>query len=238
MLGRIRKALGHPAGGPTGGPSPRKTLPELGVVLPPIPPDGLVSTFEQEIEKVSGKTYRASTPAELDDTLRKILTAVNAKSVVLSRNPLLTQIGLTGKLQAGGMEVSAWTTGQAPSEGGGEQSFRERAFTAEVGISGVDFVLAESGTLVLSSQTEGAQLASLAPPVHVALYRRGQVLGSMEEVLERLCLASEEGPSLPGRSVVFITGSSRTADIEQILVHGVHGPREVHAILLEDSCLG
>jgi len=124
-----------------------------------------------------------------------------------------------------------------------EEAFRHQCFSAEVGITGVDFALVESGTLVVTSLTEGSQLASLAPPVHVALYRREQVVATLEEVLDRLPgLAVSGDPAAPtgpkgGRSVVFITGTSRTADIEQILIRGVHGPREVHAILVEDTCL-
>jgi len=90
---------------------------------------------------------------------------------------------------------------------------------------------------VVTSLTEGAQLASLAPPVHVALYRRSQLVASLDEVLERLPGASDPDLALPGRSVVLITGTSRTADIEQILIHGVHGPGELHAILVEEECL-
>jgi L-lactate dehydrogenase complex protein LldG len=110
-------------------------------------------------------------------------------------------------------------------------------FEATVGITGADFVLAETGSLVLSSLTEGSQLASLAPPVHLALYRRAQLVGSLDDVLAKLPGSPKRGLPHPGRSVVFITGTSRTADIEQVLIRGVHGPREVHAILVEDSCL-
>jgi L-lactate dehydrogenase complex protein LldG len=75
-----------------------------------------------------------------------------------------------------------------------------------------------------------------APPVHVALYRRGQLVESLDDILERLPIASKPEDSSAGRSVVFVTGVSRTADIEQILIRGVHGPRELHAILVEESC--
>ncbi|MGH9357145.1 MAG: LUD domain-containing protein, partial [Terriglobia bacterium] len=80
------------------------------------------------------------------------------------------------------------------------------------------------------------QLASLAPPVHVAVFRRTQVMETLEEVLAAAPAPRESGRSAP-RSIVFITGSSRTADIEQITIHGVHGPTQIHAILAEDSCL-
>ena len=235
MLARIREALGRP-GTPVAVPGP--DLPELGDVLPPIPPAELVPKFEEEFRKVAGCAYRAATAQEVEEILRRLLTTGGARTVVLSRNPLIAQLGLEEKLRALGMAVAVW-----PTASGGEtapkvaQEFREQAFAAEVGITGVDFALAETGTLVLSSLTEGAQLASLAPPVHVALYRRSQVFGSLEEILEQLPVPRDPAQAVPGRSVVFITGSSRTADIEQILIHGVHGPREVHAILVEDSCL-
>jgi L-lactate dehydrogenase complex protein LldG len=116
------------------------------------------------------------------------------------------------------------------------RAFAEASFAATVGITGVDFALAETGSLVVTSRTEGTQLASLAPPVHVALYRRSQLVASLDEVLERLHVASHPDLAPPGRSVVFITGTSRTADIEQILIRGVHGPGEVHAILVEAAC--
>jgi L-lactate dehydrogenase complex protein LldG len=113
-------------------------------------------------------------------------------------------------------------------------SYRERCFSATAGITGVDFALAESGTLVLTSFTEGCQLSSLAPPVHIAFYRREQVVGTLEEVLQGLAARREGADLSAGRSIVMITGTSRTADIEQILIRGVHGPKELHAVLIGD----
>ncbi len=213
------------------------SLPEVGQVMPPLQPSDLVATFESELQKLSGAAHRASSFSELEATLRKIFESSHAKGVVLSRNPLLAQLGLESRIRSWGVDVSLW-----PDENGVVQtdhnvSFRAAGFSAQVGITGVDYVLAESGSLVVTSQTEGSQLASLAPPVHVALFRRGQVLGSLEEVLERLAAAGYASEPPPGRSIVFITGTSRTADIEQILIRGVHGPGQVHAVLVEDSCL-
>jgi L-lactate dehydrogenase complex protein LldG len=236
MLARIRRALGHPAGSPV--PDPERELPVLGDVLPPILPSELVSRFEEELQKVAGCAHRAASLQELEETLRCLLAAAGATCIVVSRNPLIAKLGLDDKLRALGKAVAVW-----PAESGREttveaaQEFREQAFSAGVGITGVDFVLAESGTLVLSSVTEGAQLASLAPPVHVALYRRSQVVGSLEELLEQLPVPRDLDEPLLGRSVLFVTGPSRTADIEQILIRGVHGPKELHAILVEESCL-
>jgi L-lactate dehydrogenase complex protein LldG len=209
-------------------------------ILPTIPPEELLPKFEAELTKVAGIAHRAANRQELEEILQTILSQANATRVVLSRNPLLGELNLEPLLRRWGKSISVWQASgaaDAPVAGDGSlMTFAEASFAATVGITGVEFALAETGSLVVSSWTEGAQLASLAPPVHVALYRRSQLVASLDEVLERLALAGAPEQGVPGRSVVFITGTSRTADIEQILIRGVHGPGEVHAILVEAAC--
>lgn len=238
MLARIRQALGRQTSAGDGLPAARPDLgpSRLEGVMPAIAPENVLDKFEEELVKVSGVPHRAASAAELDDILRGILEGVKATTVVLSRNPLLGELGLAEKLRAQGKSVAQWP---AAKDAAGESSdaYREACFSAQVGITGVDWALAETGSLVVTSQTEGSQLASLAPPVHVALYRRSQLVASLDDVLERLPLGQNPEDAAAGRSVVFVTGVSRTADIEQILIRGVHGPRELHAILVEDACL-
>ena len=266
MLDRIRKALGRPTL-PTGHTDPAdvtsdvcrrlERLEPLGDVMQAVPPDQLVARLEDELGKVAVSTGRASSLSELERILTGIFNSARASTVVLSRNPLLTRLGIESRLRIAGKAVAAWpapppssvppiasTEAASDAESDSGQDFRHQCFSAEVGITGVDLALAESGTFVVTSLTEGSQLASLAPPVHVVLYRREQVVATLEEVLDNLPgLPGSTGSSdptalVPGRSVVFITGTSRTADIEQILIRGVHGPRDVHAILIEEACLG
>jgi L-lactate dehydrogenase complex protein LldG len=238
MLTKIRAALGR---GEASEPAQNATLPDLpparlADVMPAIAPADLLDKFEQEVSKVSGVAHRASSAQELDEILRGILESAKATSVVLSRNPLLARLQLGERLRARGLEADEWpATGEQPSKQARE-AYREACFEAVVGITGVDWALAETGSLVVTSTTEGSQLSSLAPPVHVALYRRAQLAESLDDILERLPLAAN--PPECGRSVVFVTGVSRTADIEQILIRGVHGPRELHVLLVEESCLG
>ena len=240
MIRRIRVALGRPLDHTLSraGALPRPSTPPG--VLPPILPAEVLSRFEAELTKVAGVAHRAATRQELEEILRVILFQAKAESVVLSRNPLLTELRVEGLLREWGKGVTVWP---APGDGGApvletsRRSFAEASFAAAVGITGVEFALAETGSLVMASSTEGAQLASLAPPVHVALYRRSQLVATLDEVLEKLSIArSSRVVDAPGRSVVFVTGTSRTADIEQILIRGVHGPGEVHAILVEAEC--
>jgi L-lactate dehydrogenase complex protein LldG len=235
MLDRIRKALGRPL--ETGyEPPPDQPGPPLGNVMPPLAPEEWLPKFEAELGKVGGSPHRAASFEALEDTIRKVLESTQASSVVLTRNPILTQLKLEERLPAWGISVASWPkTGDAKTVEV-ETSYREACFSAAAGISGVDFVLAETGSLVLTSQGEGSQLATLAPPLHIALYRASQLVGSLDDVLQKLL--PRFGPASPasGRSVVFVTGPSRTADIEQILVRGVHGPRDVHAILVGEAC--
>jgi len=238
MLARIREALGHGgAAGTTADPAPPAET-RLEGVLPPIPAAELVPRFEQELRRVDGTCHRASTLADLDGIIRSVLASAATPSVVLSRNPLLGQLHLAERLRALGIAVAEYSDVVSESPAALDQTYREQCFSAAAGITGVDFVLAESGSLVLSSATEGSQLASLAPPVHIALYRPQQAVAFLEELLDALPVERSPNAPSPGRSVVFVTGTSRTADIEQTLIRGVHGPREVHAILVEDSCLG
>jgi L-lactate utilization protein LutC len=258
MLARIRRALGRSPEAPSSPSLP--AMSPLEAAVPKIAPADLVPRFEAELNKVGGRTFRVSTAIELHQFLAKLLASLQSdisgdqSGVVLSRNPLLVRLGLFNALGRASANLELWPEVSPPqpsSDNENQESksdlfgpdlpesvrstFKEQCFRAAMGITGVDFVLAESGTLVLSSATEGTQLTSLAPPLHVALYRRQQVLASLEDVLERMQPAANGAMS--GRSIVLITGTSRTADIEQILVRGVHGPREVHAILIEDSCL-
>lgn len=251
MLKLIRQALGHPPDGPTAAPGNGLPGEALTGIMPAIAPEELLPKFEAELTRVGGAHYRAASRPELDEILRAILGHAEARSVMLSRNMLLAKLRLAETLRAWNIEAIAWPVlapeppsaveGQ-PASGPGVSAadrsrYRDACFAAQVGITGADFALAETGSLVVTSAADGSQLSSLAPPIHVALYRRKQLVASLDDVLARLGMPHSPQALLPGRSTVFITGTSRTADIEQILIKGVHGPREVHAILVEDSCL-
>jgi L-lactate dehydrogenase complex protein LldG len=234
MLERVRKALGHSSSSTR---IPSHVLPETGRVLPPIPSSKLVDHFEAELRAVAGTPHRASSAIQFRQILLEILGDPQAAPIVLSRNPLLAAMRLAGTLGAMGFSVVQWP-GSAAVSPDDWAAFRRQCFSAPAGITGVDFALAESGTLILTSETEGSQLVSLAPPIHIALYTRAQVVESLEEVLAQQPRQPDASREPAGRSVVFITGSSRTADIEQISVRGVHGPLQMHAILLEGDVCG
>lgn len=231
MLERVRRALGRSPNQPVSVP-PYADLPRD----VPIPSSraALVDGFEQELRQIGGKPHRAENPQQLQEILQSILKSAPEPIAVLTKNPLIGKLRIINMLQEQGVRVTAW---QGKNDGPDVEDFQRASFEAQVGVSGVDYVLAETGSLVVSSRTEGTQLASLAPPIHIALYRPEQVAAGIEEIIDGLGSQESEASPAPGRSVVFITGPSRTGDIELTMTVGVHGPQEVHAILIGDGCL-
>jgi len=98
-------------------------------------------------------------------------------------------------------------------------------FSCDVGITSAQWAIAETGTLVLESEKEFARLTSLVPDVHICLLDASNVRRSMAEILEIL-------KHDLNATTTFITGPSRTSDIELTLAIGVHGPRELHVIVI------
>jgi L-lactate dehydrogenase complex protein LldG len=94
--------------------------------------------------------------------------------------------------------------------------------------------VAETGTLVLSSGRGRAILNAFLPEAHIVILGSGDVVGSYEESWTRLGAAGAD-KEWPPRAVTWVTGPSRTADIEQTLIVGVHGPRRVHVIVVGDE---
>ena len=103
-------------------------------------------------------------------------------------------------------------------------------FKFDVGITTAQAAIAETGTLVLDSASERHRLVSVVPPVHIAIVAASRIFATLGETLAMLQSGREVSPA-----ITFITGPSRTADIELTLTIGVHGPQELHVIIDESS---
>jgi L-lactate utilization protein LutC len=99
-------------------------------------------------------------------------------------------------------------------------------FEFDVGISNAQAGIAETGTLVLDSACERHRLVSLVPPVHIAIIKASAIVETLGEALALLRKDKEISPA-----ITFITGPSRTADIELTLAIGVHGPQQLYIIV-------
>ena len=113
------------------------------------------------------------------------------------------------------------------------ERLRAASAGAEIGLTGVDLAIAATGTLVLLSGAGRPRSTSLLPEYHVAVFDRRALVETLEQAGVILEAWHASGRTMSGSSITFITGPSRTADIELTLTRGVHGPREVHAIFLD-----
>ena len=115
-------------------------------------------------------------------------------------------------------------------------SLRKKFIEASVGISGANMAIAETGTLVLVTNEGNADLTTTLPPVHIALFGIDKLVASLDDAVAVLRMLPRSGTGQIITSYVnWITGPSRSADIEQSLTIGVHGPRELHCVILDNG---
>jgi L-lactate dehydrogenase complex protein LldG len=193
--------------------------------------------FRREFERVGGNFHRAATAAGAGAVVADLARAAGARSAVSWQTPALGA-DLGPDLAAAGVTTHVMPPG--PIDDAAERArLRATIAAADLGLTGADLAIAETGTLVLVSGPGRPRSTSLLPPVHVALLAPAalvETLGQAGVFLE----AWHDGAGLPwrGGAINFITGPSRTADIELTLTRGVHGPREVHAVLVEQPARG
>jgi L-lactate dehydrogenase complex protein LldG len=205
VLDRVRKALGRGADqAPPEPPPVRNRIPVADL-------ETRVASFATSLEKLAGVALRAATPSEAGEMVRQ---AIENRSAVASNAPFLEECGIP----------------RLPGVRSGIRDAAElRALcaSADVGITSADYMLADTGTLVLLSSPQEARLISLLPPAHIAVVPCDRLLSGLDELFTIL-----PDPSAASSSMVLITGPSRTADIEQILVRGVHGPGQITGVLV------
>jgi len=190
-----------------------------------------LARFREEFERVGGVFYRVSTLAAVADVVNVIARERDARRVV-TWHPAVLGVDVGPSLRAGGLEVTAMPRAGEIDLARGE--LRDVIAAAEVGLTGADLAVAETGTLVLVSGGGRPRSTSLLPAYHVAVFDRSALVESLAQVGVFLeAWHGDGGAPGDGGAINFITGPSRTADIELTLTRGVHGPREVHAIFVE-----
>jgi L-lactate dehydrogenase complex protein LldF len=114
------------------------------------------------------------------------------------------------------------------------RSLRQKFIDAAVGISGANMAIAETGTIVLVTNEGNADLTTTLPPVHIALFGIDKLVATLDDAVAVLRMLPRSGTGQVMSSYVnWITGPSRSADIEQSLTIGVHGPREMHCVIID-----
>ncbi len=210
FLSAVRQALGRTATVP-----PTESAPAVDEAITRLagPGDDLQKLFTQRAHEV-GMHVHPTGRGQLTDRVMTLLHEAGAQSAAaaLPRNAQLLE-----DLRQSDLKLYDW---QQPGAFDG-------LFDVDAGITDVHAALAESGTLVCCDDSDHGRALSLVPQTHIAVLSASGILPDMIDYWRAV------GDSPPG-SISFITGPSKTADIEGQLVQGVHGPAQVHIVLVTD----
>jgi L-lactate dehydrogenase complex protein LldG len=159
-----------------------------------------------------------------------------SKSVAAWRHPLIDRLGLEEALAR--LQVPLRITDPIDPNAGREcdqaERDRQRAgiIASFIGVTGADFCMADTATLIMRNRPGQPRSAALVPSIHVAVITLDQILADMKELFALLRWDERYRPEGLSNYMSFISGPSKTADIEATMVHGAHGPREVHLFVI------
>jgi L-lactate utilization protein LutC len=172
--------------------------------------------------------YRASGVEEAIGYIESVARDSEATNIVRSAQDVFDQTPVDAALTNLGLKVTTVLRDDENSR----EALREEIRQSEIGITGADYAVAETGSLIILPRRGLSRLVSLVPPVHIALVRPEDVLESLDDLFLLRRLEYHQRGGEMGSYLNFITGPSRTADIEMTIVEGVHGPKEVHMVIL------
>lgn len=204
ILQRIRAALATPAAAPAA-PAP------LSEFMPPSGKgsDDRLALFQLQARDLRAEFVLVADLHEMMDKLRALAGAEGWKKVAFHAGEMATpaacSLGLPLLATEGGYEVNEMES-------------------CDASITQCDALVAQTGSVMVSSRSTGGRGITVLPPHHVVLARRDQLVGDLTEAFA--LIRQRYGPSMPSM-VSFITGPSRTGDIERILVLGAHGPKKL-----------
>lgn len=155
------------------------------------------------------------------------------KSVTAWHHPLIDQLNLGEILSDEG--VTLYTThSSAPPDAVLRQELRQHLIQSYVGITSADFCVAGSATLVMRTRPHQPRAVSLVPSIHVAVITLDQIIENLAELYFRLNWDPKEQAEGLTNCMTFISGPSKTGDIELVMVHGAHGPRQQITYVITD----
>jgi len=179
--------------------------------------DDLARRFTDSLTAVKGEVIRAKSLDEAWEELGKLLDQFQAHKVVANDEPPLSEIDLSGR----------WPTPEWHIVGRSQGDLREFCALADVGLSGASAALAETGSIVIESGAGRSRMATLLPPLHIALVATSLLTADIFT-----WAASRRNSSMPA-GLTLVSGPSKTADIEQTLAVGVHGPKRLIVLLYD-----
>jgi L-lactate dehydrogenase complex protein LldG len=200
IIDNIRHSLGRMAQTPI-----RSRVP----IYPPRQPESTdreLERFLNEVKLLSGAAQRIA-PAEIAQAFKTLVSECNIHKATFWHTPLFEKLGIQSALLDLGVDLVS------------PAASKHELALCDLGITEADFLLPETGTIVLRSSAERPRAVSLLPRIHLAIVRPEMLRADMHQVFAE---------AKDSHYLVFITGPSRTADIELTVTLGVHGPQALH----------
>lgn len=177
----------------------------------------LRAQFISELNNVNTKVLQIGNEAEINDKILNLVADKKLKSYSIWESQFLTKLKTKEELKNAGLKLVTAKN-------------KNRIANSDIGITEVDYAIADTGTLVLLANKYQPRSVSLLPPIHVAVVQPENLVSNIQDLFILLKSRQEEGEDITS-CMTFITGPSRTADIELNLTLGVHGPKELYVIV-------
>ncbi len=180
----------------------------------------LIDIFTDELGKVNGLSKVVNNEDEIRKYLSYVTTEHGSKSFIAWETALIEQLKVIEYLKSNGLTAV-------------KSHDKKQLERADIGITETDYAIADSGTLILFSDLNKPRLTSLITPLHIAILDSRKIVRSIFDLFQIISQGYHE--ELHSKDIMscitFITGPSRTADIELNLTLGVHGPKELHVMI-------
>ena len=172
--------------------------------------------FKERVLNLSGEVFYAEDKKEAGELISQIISQYPNPEVGVAKSPLIEESGVVELVEKSGGIIDQINGGEPVRE-------------FQIGISEMDLGIAQTGSLVQDATDLGKRLVSMLPAVHIALLRAENIVPCLQDALDHFYLQG-----LPPGYIAFISGPSRTADIERVLTIGVHGPERLVVIVLNE----
>lgn len=163
--------------------------------------------FKKNLEKVNGSVFVCSSEKELFEKLQNFVSEFNPENICCPETDIQLQLKKNNIDFSNSVKLSE---------------------KIEVGITGCEFIIAHTGSVMVSSAQHGRRQMFVYPPVHIVIAKKNQLVDYLESAYSEI--QKKYPKNLPSQ-ITLITGPSRTADIEKTLILGAHGPKELHVFL-------
>jgi L-lactate dehydrogenase complex protein LldG len=175
--------------------------------------------FANALAGLQGRAYRAGNNEEALSRLDKVISEIQPRKAVVSDDPVTRSIGIVKFLSNRDIEVL--------SAANKIEKHKDACFTADIGITGADYALADTGTVAILHWNNNPRLYSIAPHAHIAIVPEYRLLPDMDSLIERL---QADAVGLPA-AISLITGPSSSADICMTPIIGMHGPGRLYVLI-------